>query len=42
MNMVVPAGAMYVTHNEFNTALALAACAQKSMGKLKERERERE
>lgn len=40
--MVVPAGAMYVTHNEFNTALALAACAQKSMGKLKERGRERE
>lgn len=31
MNMVVPAGAMYVTHNEFNTALALAACAQKNM-----------
>ncbi|KAI9318419.1 hypothetical protein BX666DRAFT_1927689 [Dichotomocladium elegans] len=30
-NMVVPPGAMYVTHNEFNTATALMACAQKNM-----------
>ncbi|KAI9266067.1 hypothetical protein BY458DRAFT_556454 [Sporodiniella umbellata] len=28
---VVPAGAMYVTRNEFNTALALVGCAQKNM-----------
>ncbi|CEG73425.1 hypothetical protein RMATCC62417_08812 [Rhizopus microsporus] len=29
--IVIPAGAMYVTRNEFNTALALLACAQKNM-----------
>lgn len=31
--MIVPSGAMYVTRNEFNTALALVGCAQKNMGK---------
>ncbi|KAI8138095.1 hypothetical protein BJV82DRAFT_699062 [Fennellomyces sp. T-0311] len=31
LNIVVPAGAMYVTHNEFNTAMALVACEQKLM-----------
>jgi hypothetical protein len=30
--MVVPSGAMYVTRNEFSTALALVGCAQKNMG----------
>jgi hypothetical protein len=30
---VIPAGAMYVTRNEFNTSLALLGCAQKNMGK---------
>ncbi|KAI8084373.1 uncharacterized protein B0P05DRAFT_535334 [Gilbertella persicaria] len=30
-SMIVPAGAMYVTRNEFNTALALVGCAQKNM-----------
>ncbi|CAO3696253.1 unnamed protein product [Rhizopus stolonifer] len=29
--IVVPAGVMYVTRNEFNTALALVGCAQKNM-----------
>ncbi|KAG2208684.1 hypothetical protein INT47_007783 [Mucor saturninus] len=29
--MIVPSGAMYVTRNEFNTALALLGCAQKNM-----------
>ncbi|KAI9027197.1 hypothetical protein CLU79DRAFT_698257 [Phycomyces nitens] len=31
LHTAVPAGALYVTHNEFNTALALVACAQKNM-----------
>ncbi|KAI7871808.1 hypothetical protein BDF14DRAFT_1962168 [Spinellus fusiger] len=31
LHTVVPAGALYVTRNEFNTALALVACAQKNM-----------
>ncbi|KAI9271716.1 hypothetical protein BDA99DRAFT_500821 [Phascolomyces articulosus] len=31
LNIVVPLGAMYVTHNEFNTAIALVACEQKNM-----------
>ncbi|KAG2221715.1 hypothetical protein INT45_007121 [Circinella minor] len=31
LNIVVPVGAMYVTHNEFNTAIALVACEQKNM-----------
>ncbi|CAO3676852.1 unnamed protein product [Rhizopus stolonifer] len=30
--IVIPAGVMYVTRNEFNTALALIACTQKNMG----------
>lgn len=30
--MVVPSNAMYVTRNEFNTALALVGFAQKNMG----------
>ncbi|KAG1450074.1 hypothetical protein G6F46_010641 [Rhizopus delemar] len=29
--IVIPAGAMYVTRNEFNTSLALLGCAQKNM-----------
>ncbi|KAI8368548.1 hypothetical protein BD560DRAFT_399071 [Blakeslea trispora] len=29
--IIVPAGAIYVTRNEFNTALALVGCAQKNM-----------
>ncbi|KAI8974912.1 hypothetical protein BDB01DRAFT_728559 [Pilobolus umbonatus] len=31
MSLIVPPGAMYVTRNEFNTALALIGCAQKNM-----------
>ncbi|KAG1450967.1 hypothetical protein G6F56_008207 [Rhizopus delemar] len=31
--IVIPAGVMYVTRNEFNTALALVGCAQKNMSK---------
>jgi hypothetical protein len=30
--MIVPSNAMYVTRNEFNTALALVGFAQKNMG----------
>ncbi|KAI9265711.1 hypothetical protein EDC94DRAFT_603892 [Helicostylum pulchrum] len=30
-SLIVPSGAMYVTRNEFNTALALVGCAQKNM-----------
>ncbi|KAI9021495.1 hypothetical protein CLU79DRAFT_703276, partial [Phycomyces nitens] len=33
IGIVVPPGSQYVTRNEFNTALALVACAQKHMGK---------
>lgn len=29
--LIVPSGALYVTRNEFNTALALLGCAQKNM-----------
>ncbi|CAO3595380.1 unnamed protein product [Absidia cylindrospora] len=31
ISLVVPPNALYVTRNEFNTALALVACAQKNM-----------
>lgn len=31
--MVVPDGVTYVTQPEFNTALALLACAQNKMGR---------
>ncbi|KAI8098456.1 uncharacterized protein BX664DRAFT_287943 [Halteromyces radiatus] len=31
ISLVVPSNALYVTRNEFNTALALTACAQKNM-----------
>jgi hypothetical protein len=35
--MIVPSGAMYVTRNEFNTALALVGFAQKNMGNKRTR-----
>lgn len=41
--MVVPSNAMYVTRNEFNTALALAGFAQKNMGiKSKKKKKHRD
>lgn len=33
MQIVVPDGASYVTQSEFNTAIALLACAQNKIGK---------
>ncbi|KAI9299658.1 hypothetical protein BJ944DRAFT_244977 [Cunninghamella echinulata] len=33
-SLIVPSNAMYVTRNEFNTGIALIACAQKNMGKI--------
>jgi hypothetical protein len=33
--LTVPSGAMYITRNEFNTALALLACAQQNLGNKK-------
>jgi hypothetical protein len=33
MQVVVPNGASYVTRSEFNTAIALLACAQNNIGK---------
>ncbi|KAL0086753.1 hypothetical protein F4703DRAFT_1735776, partial [Phycomyces blakesleeanus] len=35
IGIVVPPGSQYVTRNEFNTALALVACAQKHMEDLR-------
>lgn len=32
MQIVVPDGASYVTQSEFNTAIALLACAQNKIG----------
>lgn len=34
MQIVVPNGASYVTQSEFNTAIALIACAQNKIGKI--------
>lgn len=33
MQIVVPDGASYVTQSEFNTSIALLACAQNKIGK---------
>lgn len=34
MQIVVPDGASYVTQSEFNTAIALLACAQNKIGEF--------
>lgn len=33
MQIVIPTGASYITQSEFNTAIALLACAQNKLGK---------